>query len=307
MPGLDAAPARKQHRHTLPAHRFTRRQRSHFAACVVLPSVLAVLMPFALPTGWLNWAGVGVWAFMWFLVGCVGVSMGLHRHFSHRAFAANGLLRTVMGVCGCMAAQGTISYWVSLHRAHHTHSDQAGDAHSPVPQTHGLSSKTLAFLQGHIGWTWRHDVPSPLRYAADLIRDPVVVRIDSLYGWIVASGVVLPGLAGVAIWGAEFGGFNGFLLGAYWGGWVRLAVGHHIVWAINSVCHTAEHRSAATGDHSVNVGWLSVLSWGESWHHNHHLAATSASFKHAWWQLDVGWVVIQLAARLGWATGVKRH
>ena len=150
-------------------------------------------------------------------------------------------------------------------------------------------------------------MPSPVRYAVDLVRDPLVMRIDSFYNWIVLAGVVLPGLVGIAIWGAEFGNVDGFLLGAFWGGFVRIALGHHIIWAINSVCHTAGERSAITHDHSCNVWWLAVLSWGESWHHNHHLTATSASFKHAWWQLDIGWAVIQLAQRLGLASGVKRH
>ena len=52
---------------------------------------------------------------------------------------------------------------------------------------------------------------------------------------------------------------------------------------------------------------LSVLSFGESWHNNHHHAPTSASFKHRWWQIDMAWAFIRLAARVGLASGVKRH
>lgn len=303
----DASPVdnkpRKLSRNTLPAHRFKTRQRCHFVICVVLPTLLAVLMPFVMPSGWFSVAGIGFWAVMWFLVGGVGVSVGLHRHFSHRAFAAKPFLRTAMAVFGCMAGQGTVCYWVSLHRSHHTHSDQPGDSHSPVPAAHGMSSRWAAFAQGHIGWVWRHDVPSPMRYAADLIRDPLVVRIDGLYNWIVLSGIVLPGLAGVAVWG----GWGGFLIGAYWGGFVRLALGHHIIWAINSVCHFTGQCPHVTGDHSANVWWLSVLSFGESWHNNHHIAPTSASFKHRWWQSDSGWAFIRLAGRLGLASNIKRH
>ena len=291
------------HRNTLPAHRFRTRQRSHFVVCVLLPTVLAVLLPFVLPSNWLSFGGVGLWAAMWFLVGGVGVSVGLHRHFAHRAFAATPLLRAAMAVFGCMAAQGTVCYWVALHRSHHTHSDQPGDSHSPIPAAQGMQGQWAAFVQGHIGWVWRHDVPSPIRYAADLIRDPLVVRVDRLYNWIVFSGVALPGAMGVVIWG----GWGGFLIGAYWGGIVRIAVGHHIIWAINSVCHFAGQRPHDTGDHSANVWWLSWLSFGESWHNNHHQAPTSASFQHRWWQVDIGWAFIQLAGRLGWASKAKLH
>jgi stearoyl-CoA desaturase (Delta-9 desaturase) len=237
---------------------------------------------------------------MWFLVGGVGVSVGLHRHFSHRAFVAKPSLRAAMAMLGCMAGQGTVSYWVALHRSHHTHSDRPGNLHSPVPAAHDTSNRWLAFLQGHIGWVWRHDVPSPIRYAADLIRDPLVVRIDRFYNWIVLSGIALPGLAGIAIWG----GFNGFLIGAYWGG---LAFGHHIIWAINSLCHFSGNRPYDTGDQSSNVGWLSILSFGESWHNNHHQYPTSARFKHHWWQSDSGWAFIRLAKRLNFASSVKQH
>ena len=314
MPEIDLPPLmpayavqRALHRNALPAHRFKTRQRSHFAVCVVLPTLLMLLVPLALPSplpnGWLSLEAIGLWAVMWFLVGGVGVSVGLHRHFSHRAFAARPFLRGVMAAFGCMAGQGTVCYWVALHRSHHTHSDQPGDSHSPIPSAHGLSSRWAAFVQGHIGWVWRHDVPSPTRYAADLIRDPLIVRVDRLYNWIVLSGIALPGFVGVAIWG----GWSGFLVGAYWGGIVRIAVGHHIIWAINSVCHFAGHRPHETGDRSANVWWLGVLSFGESWHNNHHQAPTSASFKHHWWQLDIGWTSIQLAGRLGWASNIKEH
>lgn len=64
-----------------------------------------------------------------------------------------------------------------------------------------MSNRWAAFAQGHIGWVWQHDVPSPIRYAVDLIRDPLIVRVDRLYNWIVLSGIALPGLAGLAIWG----------------------------------------------------------------------------------------------------------
>lgn len=293
-------------RHTLPAHRFKSRQRWHFALCVVLPTVLTLVLPFLLLDTLMSFKGLLLWWVMWFLVGGVGVSVGLHRHFSHRAFAAKPALRAVMAVLACMAGQGTVSYWVALHRSHHSHSDQPGDSHSPVPEAHGMSSRWGAFAQGHMGWVWRHDVPSPIRYAADLMRDPLIVRIDSHYWWIVASGVVLPGLAGVLIW-SDAPLWEGFLNGSFWGGFFRIALGHHIIWAINSACHFSGQRPYDTGDYSTNVPWLSVLSFGESWHNNHHQAPTCASFKHRWWQSDMGWAFIQLAGRLGLASNIKRH
>lgn len=39
----------------------------------------------------------------------------------------------------------------------------------------------------------------------------------------------------------------------------------------------------------------------------HHIAPTSASFKHRWWQSDIGWAFIRLAGHLGLASNIKRH
>jgi stearoyl-CoA desaturase (Delta-9 desaturase) len=312
MPELEAAAeiglrpqqqSGRSSRHMLPAHRFKSRQRWHFLLCVALPTFLALTLPWFLPESWLSLKGILLWWVMWFLVGGIGVSVGLHRHFSHRAFKATPVLRSAMAILGCMACQGTVGYWVALHRSHHSHSDQPGDSHSPVPSAQGTSSEWKAFWRGHIGWVWQHDVPSPVRYAADLMRDPLIVRIDRNYWWSVAAGVVVPGLVGIWMWD----GWSGFWAGAFWGGFLRIALGHHIIWAINSVCHFSGQRPYDTDDQSRNVPWLAILSFGESWHNNHHQAPTSASFKHRWWQSDFGLGFIRWVELLGLISDVKQH
>ncbi len=134
---VDALEARGQPVvHTLPAAPFAGAQRKHFAAAVLLPTLLMRALP--LQTGWpllhSPLAAPALAQGMWFLVGAPGVSVGLHRHYSHRAFEAAPLLRAVLGVWGAMAAQGNLVYWVALHRMHHAASDQPGDPHSPQPQ-----------------------------------------------------------------------------------------------------------------------------------------------------------------------------
>jgi len=39
---------------------------------------------------------------------------------------------------------------------------------------------------------------------------------------------------------------------------------------INSICHFFGRRRFATSDRSTNVAWLSLATFGESWHNNHH-------------------------------------
>lgn len=285
--------------HTLPAASFAAAQRRHFALSVAAPLLAAVLVPLTLPLPvHAGWAAL-LFGGMWFLVGGVGVSVGLHRHFAHRSFEARPALRRVLAALGGMAAQGPATYWVSLHRMHHAASDRPGDPHSPQPEAWPgrRGGRLAAALRGHVGWVWRHDVPNPRRYARELLADELVRRSDRRYPLWVALGIVLPALAGAVL----IGGWSGLVFGAYWGGVLRIVVGQHVIWAINSCCHLARERGAETGDASINVGWLSILSWGESWHRNHHARPTSARFGQGWRQPDIGWWVLRGFVALGWA------
>ena len=198
-----------------------------------------------------------------------------------------------------MAAQGPVAYWVSLHRMHHAASDRAG--RSALAAAGGVArpgQARSAAWQGHLGWVLSHDVPKPTRYARELIGDPLVRGLGRSYHACVAAGVVLPALIAWPLLAGDLGHLQALAFGAYWGGVLRIALGHHVIWAINSWCHLHGARPHATGDHSANVGWLSLLSWGESWHNNHHAAPTAARFGQGWAQPDIGWWVVRVLVAL---------
>ncbi len=280
---------------------FAAAQRRHFAAAVVLPTLVGVATPFMLPLWHHPGLALALLLGMWFLVGGLGVSVGLHRLFSHRALEAAAPLRALLGVLGAMAAQGPPLYWVSLHRMHHAASDRPGDPHSPRASAWPGVSRLRAAWQGHIGWVWRHDVPKPTRYARDLIADPLMRRLNRAYPACVVAGVLLPALLAWAVLGNAHGDGPAALFGAYWGGVLRIALGHHVIWAINSWCHLSGTRGHDTADGSTNVAWLALLSWGESWHNNHHARPVLARFGRSWRQPDVGWWVVRIFVALGWA------
>ena len=301
----DRPRTRKAHssRFVLPASRFRRRHRVHFTLCQAVPIVASAALPFFFDAGWFGWEGLALLLAMWVLVGGLGVSVGLHRHFAHRAFQASRAARVAMGIFGSMAAQGPVSYWVSLHRRHHTYTDESGDPHSPVPHASRAKSRLAGFWHSHVAWAWSHDVPMPTRYTPDLIRDKQVTWLEKHYWTWVVAGIAIPALVGMLIWG----GSRGFVLGAYWGGFLRIAIGHNIIWSINSLCHCLGRRPYDTADESRNVGWLSLLSFGESWHNNHHQAPSSAQFAHRWWQIDLGWIFISILRACGAASKVKTY
>jgi stearoyl-CoA desaturase (delta-9 desaturase) len=190
--------------------------------------------------------------------------------------------------------------WVADHRKHHAHTDQEGDPHSP--HTHGGSGWRAAvkgLWYAHMGWLFdRAGQADPAKYARDLYEDPVMRRIDRLFWVWLLLGIAIPFAIGYAVDGT----LGGAVTAAVWGGLVRMFLLHHVTWSINSVCHFFGTRRFAVGDHSTNVFWLSLLSMGESWHHNHHAFPRSARHGLRWYEVDpTAWAIRGLrAAGLAW-------
>ncbi len=122
-------------------------------------SLIIVLVPFA----GLLWAMVLVWGrgFDWLNLGLLvgmyvatglGVTVGYHRLFTHRAFATNRIVQAMLAVLGSMAVEGSLLHWVSFHRAHHQHSDQDHDPHSPHTHGAGLRNMMRGLWRAHAGW-----------------------------------------------------------------------------------------------------------------------------------------------------------
>ena len=78
----------------------------------------------------LHWHDVVVFGVLYVLTG-LGITVGFHRHFTHRAFATSRPVRATLAILGTAAIEGPITAWVADHRKHHAFSDQFGDPHSP--------------------------------------------------------------------------------------------------------------------------------------------------------------------------------
>jgi stearoyl-CoA desaturase (delta-9 desaturase) len=237
-----------------------------------------------------------------YAVTTAAVTVGLHRHLSHRAFRATPATRMVLAVLGSMAAQGPVIYWAANHRRHHAHADQPGDPHSPYFDGPRPSAAFPGLFHAHVGWLFAHDITDCARYAPDLLRDPLIVKINRLYLLWVALGLALPAVAGALVTGTPRGALVGFL----WGGLVRTFVLQHAAFSINSICHWFGRRSFATRDHSTNNVWLALISFGEAWHNNHHAFPRSARFGLRWWQVDIGAALIRVLELVGLAWNVRR-
>src|SRR5207302_10994304 len=105
---------------------------------------------------------------------CLGVTLGFHRLFTHRAFETSRPFRAVVAVLGSMAVQGSVIKWVADHRKHHAFTDQEGDPHSPHLSGPGFSGAVKGLWHAHIGWLFETvGTADRDRFAADLVKDRV--------------------------------------------------------------------------------------------------------------------------------------
>jgi stearoyl-CoA desaturase (delta-9 desaturase) len=236
-----------------------------------------------------------------YLVTAVGITVGYHRLLTHRSFQTYAWLERTFAVLGSLAVEGSVLDWVADHRKHHAHTDREGDPHSPHVG-HGSGLRGLWYA--HVGWLIHTQGQADWkRYATELYEDSAMRRIGKRFPWLVVLSLLLPTLAGFVLHGFTAGGA---LRGYVWGGLVRIFFVHHVTWSINSICHFFGNRRFDIDDRSTNVGWLALLSLGESWHHNHHAFPRSAYHGLRAWELDPSGVIISGLERVGLAWNVVR-
>lgn len=233
------------------------------------------------------------WPAFWVLVGLhwltvgLGVTLGYHRLLTHRSFKAPKWLEHFLAVCGALAAQGGPMKWVATHRVHHAFSDRPQDPHSP----------NRGFWWAHLFWLLAYDevLDHPTqhwRYAPELAADPVHRFISRTNG----LQQVLLGLLLLACGGWPL---------VVWGVFVRIVVGWHCTWLVNSATHLWGYRAYETGERSRNNGWVALLTYGEGWHNNHHAYPTSAAHGLRWWELDLTYLTIRLLGLAGLAGEIR--
>ena len=225
-------------------------------------------------------------ALYWLAIGC-GIGMGYHRLHTHRSYSVPKLVDYFLAICGTLTLQGGPIFWVATHRVHHQYSDKEGDPHSP---------RDGAFWS-HMGWilfgeSLHNDTARMARYAPDLARVP-------FYRWLNTLHYVPLTMVSLAL--LFFGGLDVFL----WATCVRIVLGLHATWLVNSAAHLWGPKRFSTRDDSRNNWWVALLTFGEGWHNNHHAFPTSCRHGLAWYELDVTWIQIRLLQLLGLARSVK--
>ncbi len=272
---------------------------------------LVTLIPFVAIgiAGWqvwdqaLHWRDVFLFVGMYLLTG-LGITVGFHRHLTHRSFKTHPWLRGTLGILGSAAIEGPVISWVADHRKHHAFSDEVGDPHSPhVDHGGGLRGELRGLFHAHMGWLFIHTQRgNKERFARDLLDDPVISWVDRTFLLWAIFGLLIPFALGWIIGGTLVAGLTALL----WGGLVRVFVLHHFTYSINSLCHVFGRRDFETTDESRNLALIALPTLGEAWHNNHHAFPTSAVHGLRRWQVDVSAIVIAALERAGLIWDVVR-
>jgi stearoyl-CoA desaturase (Delta-9 desaturase) len=275
-------------------------EQSLVIAFMIIP-VVALITAVTLAWGWgITLLDVVIATIAYFGTG-LGVTVGFHRHFTHKSFKATRPMKVALAITGSLAFQGSIVSWVADHRRHHAFSDKEGDPHSPWLFGTGPFAIARGFWHAHMGWLFDRDKTNARRFAPDLLADRDVAAVDRQFVLLTVVSLGVPALLGGLLSWSWWGALTAFL----WGGLVRVGLLHHVTWSINSICHMAGRRPFGTRDRSANVWWLAVLSFGESWHNLHHADPTCARHGVKRGQIDMSARLIWLFEKFGWVHSVR--
>ncbi|MGJ3252488.1 MAG: acyl-CoA desaturase [Elainellaceae cyanobacterium] len=243
---------------------------------------LTVLAPW-----FFSWSALGVMLLLHWLFGGIGICLGYHRMLSHRSFRVPRWLEYAIAICGALAIQGGPIFWVSGHRQHHAYTEDVEN--DPYSARRG-------FWWSHVLWILypqpkAFDQKCYSKYAPDLMRQP-------FYRWLNRNFLLLQVPLAVLLY--AIGGWSFVIYGIF----VRAVFLWHSTWFVNSATHKWGYRTFAADDNARNLWWVSLMTYGEGWHNNHHAFPRSAQTGWRWWEIDVTWWTIRLLERLGLAKKV---
>jgi stearoyl-CoA desaturase (delta-9 desaturase) len=172
--------------------------------------------------------------------------------------------------------------WVAVHRKHHSSTDRDGDPHSPV--VYGIKE---VFFKGvglyrnaanNKNLVSQYGVGSPDDWIEKNLYTP-----HSRWGILLmlVIDLALFGPWGILVWGIQ-------ML------WIPLfAAG-----VINGIGHWWGYRNHETKDSSRNIIPFGFLIGGEELHNNHHRRPADPKLSHKVWELDIGYLYLQLLVLL---------
>ncbi|MES2854490.1 MAG: fatty acid desaturase [Bdellovibrionota bacterium] len=253
------------------------------------PLAALILTPIYLMNAGFSW-GLLAFLIVTYTISNMIITVGYHRYFSHRSYAAHPAVEAFFVLFGSGCFQGSVLQWSTDHRRHHREVDTDADPYSI----------NKGFLYAHLLWMFHEDPhPEAQAYPRDLTKSRLIMAQHKYYA-IFASffGYVLPGIVAYAL---GFGFWGGVIIG----GSLRIFLSQHSTFLINSAAHTFGKRPYTDTNTARDSFILSVLTFGEGYHNFHHFFQLDYRNGVRWYQWDPTKWAIRSLAFLGLATKLK--
>jgi stearoyl-CoA desaturase (delta-9 desaturase) len=214
----------------------------------------------------------------------LGHSIGMHRLLIHRSFKTPRVIEyllvwlgVLVGMAGPVGMIRThdLRDWAQRQRACHSFF------------AHGAPFWVDAWRQLNC----RMELQQPPRFEleARVAEDPVYQFMERTWRWQQLGVAVIFFVMGGWTW-------------VFWGVGLRVAVSQFGHFAVGHLAHNGGHqgwRVEAAAVQGFNWPIFAWITFGESWHANHHAFPGSARLGVEAGQCDPGWRVLQLLARAG--------
>lgn len=206
--------------------------------------------------------------FVYFLNGCLGMTMTYHRLLSHRSWNPPKWVEYLFTLFATIGLTGSAIAWVGIHREHHKHTDTDKDPHSP---------SFKGWLYAHFFSMFSEVKP---RYVIDLMKTKFYIWQHSYYFEInLVYGALLYIIDPFAVVYA----------------WLIPAV---LLWHGGAVIVSTSHR----GKNQHNDLIFAITTWGEGYHKEHHDRPGQARFG----KWDLGGFLIEQYTQRSKATSVVK-
>lgn len=221
---------------------------------------------------------------------CGGHSVGMHRLLIHRSFAAPLWLERLLVWLGTLVGMAGPFGMIRAHDMRDWHQRQTD---CPPHPSHGAGFWRDAWWQLHC----RFALSAPPRF---VIEDRVAT--DPFYRFLERTWMAQQLPLAVLLWAG--GGWAWVL----WGVSLRITLSLTGHWAVGHFAHKDGHQGWHVEGLPVqgyNLPWLSLITFGENWHGNHHAFPHSARLGVESGQLDPGYWLIRTLQMAGLARGVR--
>ncbi len=181
---------------------------------------------------------VFILGFLWYqVIAIFGISIGLHRHFTHRQFDVSKIYEVIILFLITLTGARSPLGWIGAHRLHHANADTENDPHSP--DIKGFWN--IVFNR----WTCKN---IPRKYIKDVIKNPRIIFFHKYWKHIHLTAVIISLLIGLNFFIAFI--VIPYVLGFFGYGFFN-AAGH-------------KNYKPRTNF------WINILSAGEGFHDVHH-------------------------------------